>query len=124
MRVFVDDVRNAPAPDWKVIRTIDGAIALLMGSGNKIKYLSLDHDMGDALGRSGYDIACVVESLINEGRINPDITITIHSANPSGVMRMANVTEHCLGELPWPKGQGFQELNPLNNSAKHNLKLS
>ncbi len=58
MKLFVDDVRDAPDESWTVARTAEEAIWMLARGG--VEVLSLDHDLGeDGFGRLRAD-ACSV----------------------------------------------------------------
>lgn len=89
MRVYLDDVRDAP-PGWVRAHTPEEVISLLqMG---EVEELSLDHDLGldtPEAERSGYSVLLWLEREVGEGRWSfPLPEITIHSANPPGRERM------------------------------------
>jgi hypothetical protein len=67
-------------------RTAPEAIALLRTG--RVEAISLDHDLGDenAVG-SGYTVACWIEERAILATLGP-ISVSIHSANPVGVLRM------------------------------------
>lgn len=79
MRIFVDDLRDAPDDTWTVVRTTAEARAIL--SGGQVIDLSLDHDMGG----DGYkdDGSALTYWLADTGNW-PKNKPTIHSANPVG----------------------------------------
>jgi hypothetical protein len=81
MKLFLDDLREAP-PQFDVIaRTYEEAIAYLkQGS---IEEISLDHDLGTE--KTGYDVAKWIEkeAFFQNKEVVPAI-ISIHSANPVG----------------------------------------
>lgn len=52
---------------------------------NLVTHISFDHDLGNEF--TGYDIACKIEELAFEGKIQP-IIWDIHSANPIGRKRI------------------------------------
>lgn len=77
MRLFVDDLRGPPSPDWVVARTSAEALAILR-AGAPISELSQDHDLGgDDTSRP------VVLHLCEHGGWPP--IVRVHSANPVGV---------------------------------------
>lgn len=45
MKLFVDDIRNAPDESWTVARTINAAISFIDTFSDKIEVISLDHDI-------------------------------------------------------------------------------
>ena len=89
MRVWLDDVREAPS-GWVRATTPGEAIGLLRAG--EVSELSLDHDLGLADGGrelTGYDVVLWIEREVAEGRwIVPLPEIRIHSANPVGRARM------------------------------------
>ncbi len=84
-RVFLDDVRQAPA-GWTRAYTAREAIALL-AAGDVVE-ISLDHDLGDeATCGTGYQVATWIEEQVAvHGFVPPKIAI--HSANVVGRARM------------------------------------
>lgn len=96
MKLFLDDIRNPPAPGWKVFRTAEELISFIMkdlgGNLGQVEALSLDHDLGE--GRmSGYDFLAWVEKALADGRLSGfcPSRVHIHSANPVGVKNMQAV---------------------------------
>jgi len=90
MKVFLDDIRNAPDDTWTVVRTAQGCIDLLMG--RTVTELSLDHDLGTYVGNTeitGYNVLLWLEQVAYE---MPDFPLPekvfVHSANPIGKRRM------------------------------------
>jgi len=83
MKLFIDDVRNAPDNSWTVARNYKEAISYLTGN-EQITHLSFDHDLGNN-SRSGYDIAKWIEKKVIEGKFILPQNVYIHSANPVGV---------------------------------------
>ena len=81
MKLFVDDVRDAPDFSWKVVRSYKEAIDVLKSE--KVQILSLDHDLGEDL--TGYDIINWLEKKVYHEEIEPPKKILVHSANPVGV---------------------------------------
>ncbi len=78
MKVFLDDVREAPK-GWKRVFWPQDAIALLMTG--SVDEISLDHDLGNDKRGTGYDVITWMEqAVIERGLIPPKINI--HSANP------------------------------------------
>lgn len=89
MRVYLDDVREAPV-GWVRAHTPDEVIDLLRSG--SVEELSLDHDLGltSADGeRTGYDVLRWLEEAVATGTWTfPLPEIRIHSANPVGWRRM------------------------------------
>lgn len=85
MKVFLDDVREAPE-GWVRVYWPDEAIALLQTG--DVTELSLDHDLGDDTRGTGYDVLTWLEQVAFDGTLRmPEISI--HSANAVGRQRMA-----------------------------------
>jgi hypothetical protein len=89
MRVWLDDVRQAPE-GWTHVKTPEEVIKLL-GSG-EVEEISLDHDLGltaPKSERTGYDVLAWLEEAVATGAWkHPVPVIRIHSANPVGWRRM------------------------------------
>ena len=89
MKVWLDDVREAPA-GWVRTRTPAETIELLRTG--EVRELSLDHDLGldrDELEQTGYDVLAWLEREVAEGRWrSPLPAVRVHSANPVGRARM------------------------------------
>lgn len=109
MKLFIDDVRKCP-DGWILCTTAEQAIDLIWTDGDYIDEVSFDHDLGE--GKSGYDVACFIESLIFHGRLIKIPRWKIHSANPVGrsniekVMRSAErigmqLLKEKFGGNPW-----------------------
>ena len=79
MKLWLDDVRAMPHDFdlWAI--SYDEAIDYL--NKNNITYISFDHDLGG--GKTGYDLACVIEHGAHSGKFNR-IGWDVHSANPVG----------------------------------------
>ena len=88
IKLWVDDVRDAPDESWMVARNFDVAIFWLAQRG--VSVVSLDHDLGEE--KTGYDIACAMERWMVEGDYDPP-EIRIHSANPVGRGNMLRAVE-------------------------------
>ncbi len=91
MRVWLDDRRPPPSPQWVWVKTPDEAIDLL-GTG-QVEELSLDHDLGIGVGddeRTGYDVLLWIEEQVGTGAATfPVPVLKVHSANPPAHERMA-----------------------------------
>jgi hypothetical protein len=90
MRVWLDDVRQAPE-GWVHVRSPEDVIQLLQSG--EVQEISLDHDLGlfDQDGRevTGYDVLTWLENELGLGRATFNApTIHIHSANAAVYIRM------------------------------------
>jgi hypothetical protein len=96
MKLFVDDIRDAPE-GWTLARTITEAITLLRMYSLEITHVSLDHDIsipvkvGDLVRpypspETFRVVAYYMEQLILDeaGLMKDSVIITTHSANPEG----------------------------------------
>lgn len=89
MKVYLDDERETPA-GWVAARWPEDAIALL--ETGQVTVISLDHDLGDDLHGTGYDVVCwIEEAVMTRGFIPP--RIFIHSANASARQKMTLAVE-------------------------------
>jgi len=88
MKIYLDDIRDPPSSDWVVVRTADEAIDLIKSG--QVTEISFDHDLGE--GKTGYDVALVIEQLAFMGTISP-IYCCIHSANPVGAKNIMRAME-------------------------------
>ncbi|WP_224240146.1 cyclic-phosphate processing receiver domain-containing protein [Hyalangium gracile] len=89
MKVYLDDERATPA-GWVAARWPEDAIALLQTG--QVTDISLDHDLGDDLHGTGYDVLCWIEEAVaTRGFVPP--RISIHSANASARRKMELAVE-------------------------------
>lgn len=84
MKVFLDDERVTPE-GWTRAYWPDEVIALL--ETGEVTHLSLDHDLGDDLRGTGYDVVLWVEEAVATSGFQPP-TIAVHSANSSARAKM------------------------------------
>lgn len=84
MRVYLDDKRPAPK-GWARVYWPNEAITLLETC--KVTEISLDHDLGDDIRGTGYDVIKWIEEAVALNGFKPPI-IHVHSANPAGRLRM------------------------------------
>ena len=96
MKVFLDDLREAPGEDWITFRNFGACVLYLLGKyadNPKLDLeLSLDHDLGEA--KTGYDLACLIEKWVVVHGIKAP-RITVHSANPVGRQNI----ERCIQSI-------------------------
>lgn len=92
MKLWIDDIRQAPDDTWQVARTVTEAIRMLHTAPMAFTEISIDHDisydMGSALGKS-YVISSpenftAVAYVIASMPFRKTPKITIHSSNPDG----------------------------------------
>ena len=84
MKVFLDDARETPS-GWVRVFWPEEAIALL-GTG-QVTEISLDHDLGDDLRGTGYDVILWIEEAVMTQNFLPP-KITVHSSNASARHKM------------------------------------
>ncbi len=84
MRVFLDDERQTP-DGWVRAYWPDEVIALLQSG--QVQELSLDHDLGDDLRGTGYDVILWIEEAVALRNFKPP-KISVHSANSSAREKM------------------------------------
>lgn len=81
MKIFLDDLRNAPDDTWTTCRTAEDAIRLL--ATGKVSHISFDHDLGEESVRNGNDVAKWIERAVDEQWILVP-KWQVHSMNPVG----------------------------------------
>lgn len=84
MKVFLDDVLTPPEA-WVLVFWPEEAIVLLRTG--EVTDLWLDHDRGDDVRGTGYDVLLWVEEAVALTEFKPP-RIGIHSANPAARLRM------------------------------------
>ena len=84
MKVYLDDERETPE-GWVRVYWPDEAIALLKSG--SVTEISLDHDLGDDLRGTGYDVVTWIEEAVALEGFDPPV-IHVHSANASARMKM------------------------------------
>ena len=85
MKVYLDDTREAPE-GWVRCYWPSEVIALLQEE--CVTELSLDHDLGDDVRGTGYDVLLWLEGAVSSG-FEPPKRIVIHSANASVWRKMS-----------------------------------
>jgi hypothetical protein len=70
MKLFIDDLRNAPDDSWIVVRTVTGAIRALATM--EVDIISLDHDISHQVSVDGNSrpFACLAR-IIHESQTRP-----------------------------------------------------
>jgi NAD+-processing family protein with receiver domain len=111
VKIWVDDIRNAPDDTWIVCRTIGASIRAIHQFGAEITKISLDHDISHqvALGDLSRPYPCeetfsvvahylgllwaFYNARIDAGEAAPlwCPTVIIHSANPVGAKSMQDI---------------------------------
>jgi hypothetical protein len=93
IKLYLDDVREAPEEGWIVVRDVESAIKFLKT--NKVKELSVDHDLGDDTPYTGYDLLEWLEEEVAHGKstIRVPEKMKIHSANPAVRTKMKQAIE-------------------------------
>lgn len=84
MKVYLDDERRTPE-GWVRTYWPEDTIALL--STGLVEQISLDHDLGDDIRGTGYDVVLWIEEEVALNGFKPPI-ITVHSANTSARHKM------------------------------------
>lgn len=84
MKVYLDDEREAPE-GWVRVYWPFQVIELLKTG--EVTEISLDHDLGDDLRGTGYDVILWIEEAVYTEGFEPPV-IHIHSANSSSRQKM------------------------------------
>ena len=91
MKLFLDDIREAPDKTWVVVRSYFEFVEAVRKHGNEIIEISFDHDLGEdahgSLAPTGMDAAkyFVDKFMIEEeGYGQLLLKVNVHSSNPAG----------------------------------------
>jgi hypothetical protein len=89
-KLFLDDERYPIDNNFKIARTYDDAVKLILEYGMP-EYVSFDHDLGEEL--TGYDFAkCLIDyHLFNNKKWN--VEYFVHSQNPIGKNNIIEIIE-------------------------------
>ncbi len=104
MKLWIDDIRNAPDDSWTVVRTVTSAINFIDKFGMEIEAISFDHDISYQIELNGVSrpypspetfkavalFAAHYFTLLSRGR-RP--MIYVHSANPVGSKDIIEIFE-------------------------------
>lgn len=101
MKLWIDDIRNAPDDTWIVARTVGAAVRAIARFGSDLKEISLDHDISHqvtigALGRpypceETFQTVAYYMAAVYDSKFYPKVTI--HTSNPVGAVEMKNILE-------------------------------
>ena len=97
MKVFLDDIREAPSPDWTEVRSYEDCIKLLQS--RIVTELSLDHDLGMGSDKTGYDVMLWIESEVFYDTYYEPPKISFHTANPVGRKNMELALHNIQGAI-------------------------
>lgn len=101
--LWIDDERESP-PEYNYhARTFYAAeyvVQLALDGKFKLSAISFDHDLADT--KSGYDIACMIESAAHTGRL-PRLAWDVHSMNTVGAARIRMAMESA--DKAWNKSE-------------------
>jgi len=86
MKIFLDDVRPTPA-GYTCIRDVEVLKKVFIWNQDKVKEISLDHDLGENV-PTGYDFLVWLEEGVAMGAFEQIPELKIHSANPVGRKNM------------------------------------
>lgn len=99
LKLWVDDIRDAPDDSWTVARTVNSAINAL--SRFDFTEISLDHDISHqiVMGEMSRpyrcdECFCAVARYIAVTSRLPSPKITLHTSNPVGADDMANILKN------------------------------
>lgn len=127
MKLFVDDIRNAPTTHWTVARTIESAIRCIAFFGDDIDEISLDHDISHqiVMGELSRPFPCpetfqpvayFIAAYYRGKDKCPDIIM--HTSNPLGAEAMMVALEK-FGEY---KGKVSVKFSPAANRLEMEVK--
>jgi hypothetical protein len=101
MKIWLDDIRDAPDETWIVARNAEKFKELLEAHWRDIQEISFDHDIAsfDIFGEeiTGYHCLCWVEKIWYNDCTFVVPKMSVHSANPPGRDKMRKVIEMMYG---------------------------
>lgn len=96
MKIWVDDIRPAPA-EYIWCQCTNDALRLIRANINDIEIIDLDHDMGKTFGGDAIKVLQELERLCHRFTFYPSkiekISFRLHSANPVGVANMRAIIQ-------------------------------
>lgn len=81
MKIWLDDIRPVRENGFYWAKTASEAISLLKN--NNVEFIDYDHDLGNDIDGTGYDVAKWIEKQCCLGRMKCP-KWNVHSANPVG----------------------------------------
>jgi hypothetical protein len=94
MKIWLDDVRIPPGPDWTISIVAWECIHLLDVFRDSIFLVSLDHDLGDDENGTGQTVLDWMERTVhNDPTYAPPEIIRIHTSNPIARIRMEQTVQ-------------------------------
>ena len=105
MKLFVDDIREAPDESWTLVRTISEAVRLISMFSDTMTEISLDHDISHEVRIDGQyrpfpspetfqPVAYFIGELYKGYRHENKPKITLHTANPVGASNMYDILSY------------------------------
>jgi hypothetical protein len=101
MKLYVDEIREAPDESWTLVRTIGEAVRFIVRYMPEISHISLDHDISYEVIVEGtyrpfpspetYQPIAHVIGLVYRDNDYVAPKVTIHSANDVGAKEMLNI---------------------------------
>ena len=88
MKLYLDDMRIAP--DGWILASNPGEAIVYLQSGN-VEIISLDHDLGENCGNGKDVLNWIMDRVINNGFVPPEILI--HTDNPAEHLPMKRTAE-------------------------------
>lgn len=104
MKLWIDDIRNAPDDTWTVARTVTSAIKAIEMFGKDIKVISFDHDISYQIELNGvsrpypspetFQAVALFAALYWKTTLYRDRPLVkIHTANPAGCKELERILE-------------------------------
>ena len=96
MKIYLDDMRQAPDKDWAVVRTareFQDLIKDCVAKNEKIENISFDNDLGEGQTEGHELLKWLVEN--HPEYVVGETEITAHSANPTARENMEALVKSC-----------------------------
>lgn len=98
MKIFLDDVRDTPIGYTRAYWPQEVATLIDQVGIESIEEISLDHDLGDDIRGTGYDVVTYIEEMVFfDKSIKSVPKIVVHSANSSARQKMERGIEAIKG---------------------------
>ncbi len=96
MKLWIDDIRDAPDDSWTEIRKVQPGMEFINHFGDQITHISIDHDIENRPDDETFMPLCwYITILVAGSRIKKGFEwkpqVRVHSDNPVGAKRMVDV---------------------------------
>lgn len=112
MKLYIDDIRNAPDESWTVARTVTSAIKFIAQFGGEITHISFDHDISYQIELNNVSrpypspetfqaVAAYIVQYYQHSALEYRPLISVHSANPVGSEAIMRTLGDMFGDVKY-----------------------